>query len=137
VHLLIAHACLWWPWSACHDSFHICNFAWTARQDLVPVCCDEHIVFEANAAKGDEALQNFGYQERGLEGITLRGIKQRRDEVAARLYGEDHASLKRAIHTQLTDAGLLQALRAWRVAAHIVCIDAQQMAQSVRHEHSA
>ena len=78
------------------------------------------------------------HQEFGQFFILKRLVQQGSDEIAARLDRKTHPFLHHTRRTQALQARLVASRRMpFQVAANIVRVDADEVAQTVRHEHGS
>ena len=77
--------------------------SWDRRsQNLRPVLCYQHIIFDANAAAPDVVTDSIPVYALSILSASFRIVEDGRDKIQARLNGREVADSKRQVHPQIS-----------------------------------
>mmetsp|Transcript_8119 Transcript_8119/g.25492 ORF Transcript_8119/g.25492 Transcript_8119/m.25492 type:complete len:282 (-) Transcript_8119:757-1602(-) len=122
---------------------HLLHRARDHRQVLDPVRQHHHVVLQAHTSDlGAVLVEDFKVDVPPHRFVPLRSLQQRIIEVKAWLHCDDHARLQcargaKGTVAMIARAGGQHSRRKAVIAAHVVRVDPDEMAQPVRHEHSS
>src|SRR5438067_7456625 len=88
-------------------------------QNLRPVLCYQHVIFDANAAAADVVIDSIPVYAVSILSASFRIVENGRDEIQARLNSCDVADSKRQVHTQISQCRGFILLAPWLPAARI------------------
>lgn len=114
---------------------HIVNLLGRRRQILIPLLRNEDIILDPHAAHSPVLLEHSLVNVLGLLGILEVRLDDEPAKVDARLDGDDAAGGHGPAHAQVAEHGVLVGVV--RVAARVVRVHAQVVAQAVREEGDA